>query len=215
MEAMRVASVNVGRSETLEHGARRFVTGIRKQPTDAQLRVTAAGLAGDVICDLEHHGGTDQAVYVYPSSDYDWWSERLGRRVEPGTFGDNLTIDGLPSDLHSGDRLLIGEVILEATAPRIPCSTLAARMGDSNFGLAFRRAERPGFYFRVLNDGAVAAGAAVTLVETPESSVTMLELFRLSYEVRPAAERVERALASPIAERMRSNLEKKLPAAGR
>lgn len=214
METMRVVSVNVGRSENLEFGARHFVTGILKRPAAARVRVGRAGLANDVICDVAHHGGADQAVYVYASGDYDWWSERLGRRIEPGTFGDNLTIDGLPPDLHAGDRLLIGDVILEATAPRIPCSTLAARMGDSNFGLEFRRAERPGYYFRVLNAGEIGAGDAATLVETPEDSVTMLDLFRLAYEPQPDANAVERALASPIAERTRANLEEKLRVAG-
>lgn len=211
---MRVVSVNVGRSETLALGSRQFVTGICKRPVDDRVEVLAEGLACDVICDPKHHGGADQAVYVYSSSDYRWWSERLERRIEPGTFGDNLTVEGLPADLHAGDRLLIGDVILEATAPRIPCSTLAARMRDRNFGLEFRRAERPGFYFRVLNPGELGAGDSAVLVETPEDSVTMLELFRLSYEPRPRSAAVERALASPIAMRMRANLESKRRAAG-
>lgn len=210
MESIRIESVNVGRAESILFGAREFNTGIGKRPALSSVTIDACGLANDVICDEEHHGGPDQAVYAYSAGDYQWWTEQLGREIEPGTFGDNLTIAELPSDMNAGDRLLIGEVILEATAPRIPCSTLAAKMQDSGFGLTFRRAERPGFYFRVLNGGQVMAGDAVTLVENPQDAISMLELFRLSYEIKPAESSLRRALDAPIAARMREKFEAKL-----
>ena len=203
MHRMRVASVNVGSAERLRRGDEEIVSGIRKRPVASAVRIGLDGLEHDVICDSEHHGGKDQAVYAYGTGDYAWWSAELGRRLAPGTFGENLTIDGLPDDLHVGDRLLIGNVILEATSPRIPCSTLATEMNDSGFGLEFRRAERPGFYFRVLNDGEIEAGDGVTLVEDPSSDVTMLDLFRLRYQPAPDRAALERVLAAPIAERMR------------
>lgn len=215
MGPMRIVSINVGRAESIAHKRRQFVTGIDKQPTGRRTALLVDGLEADVICDEEHHGGRDQAVYVYAAEDYAWWSDKLGRPLRPGTFGDNLTIAGMPDDLHAGDRLLIGDVLLEATAPRIPCSTLAARMRDSNFGLRFRRAGRPGFYFRVLSEGELAAGDSVTLVAGPAGNVTMLELFRLSYVTKPAAADLERAIAAPIAERMRRSFERKLSAARR
>lgn len=207
---MRVVSVNVGQAASLQHGGKSLVTGICKRPLTGAVTVTSAGLADDVICDKEHHGGADQAVYAYSAEDYKWWTEQLGRSIDPGTFGDNLTISDLPDDMQAGERLLIGSVILEATSPRIPCSTLAARMRDRNFGLAFRRAERPGVYFRVLNGGTVSAGDVVMPVENEAPTVSMLELFRLSYEIRPPASELQRALAAPIAERMRANFETKL-----
>lgn len=214
METMRIASVNTGRRESIAHGNRVFTTGICKQPTDGPVFIGSSQVGGDTICDLEHHGGADQAVYAYSSDDYAWWSEQLGTVVGPGTFGENLTIDGLPTDLNVGDRLLIGEVLLEATAPRIPCSTLAARMQDPGFGIAFRRAERPGTYFRVLNDGEVAAGDAVTLVENAAPVATILELYRFAFEIRPQRADMERFLEAPIAARMRRTIEEKLASLG-
>ena len=207
---MRLVSVNIARAESVAHGSRSITTGIRKRPASAPIRITRLGLEGDAICNTEHHGGVDQAVYVYSGEDYDWWSRQLGRELAPGTFGDNLTVRGLPSNMNVGDRLLIGDVVLEATAPRIPCSTLAAQMQDSTFGMAFRRAERPGIYFRVLNEGTVEAGDAVMLVENPVVIVSILDLFRLAYELRPDAETVRRYLDAPLAERMRANLLEKL-----
>lgn len=212
MERMRLVSINRGREETIAFGEREFRTAIEKRPVTSAILVQESGLDGDAIVDTEHHGGPDQAIYAYGAADYAWWSQTLGQDIRHGTFGDNLTIDGLPSDLHTGDRLMIGDVILEATAPRIPCSTLAATMQDSNFGLKFRRAARPGFYFRVLNEGEIAAGDSVVLVETPADSISMLEQFRLSYDLSPSVAELERALAAPIAERMRSKFEQRLAA---
>ncbi len=213
MERMRVVSVNRGVPAPIANGDRKFMTGIGKCAAPGAVHIFEQGLDGDAIVDTEHHGGPDQAVYAYAASDYAWWSQSLGRDISFGTFGDNLTIDGLPSDLTTGDRLMIGDVILEATAPRIPCSTLAAAMQDSNFGLQFRRAERPGFYFRVLNEGDVAAGDTVVLVENPADCISMLEQFRLAYALHPGAAELQRALDAPIAERMRAKFQKRLAAA--
>ena len=213
MEDMRVTSVNVGREETIDHGNRRFTTGIRKRPVEGPVFIGSDTVAGDTISDKKHHGGVDQVVYAYSMDDYEWWSAQLGRKLLPGTFGDNLTVAGLPSDMNVGDRLLIGDVLLEATAPRIPCGTLAAQMQDSGFGMTFRNAERPGIYFRVLNEGQVSAGDAVTYIENPAPVVSILELYRLAYEPRPDPVSLERYLDAPLAERARSSVEQKLAAA--
>ncbi len=213
MEELRVVSVNIGEAESIQRHDRdgsTVVTGINKRPVPHSVRVGAAGLEGDAICNEKHHGGVDQAVYAYGVADYEWWSEQLQRRVEYGTFGDNLTIAGLPADMMAGDRLLIGNLILEVTAPRIPCATLAAIMNERDFGIRFRRAERPGFYFRVLNEGELRQGDAVTIVENPQDGVTMLELFRLAYDNSPSPDDLRRALAAPIAERLRRKFESRL-----
>lgn len=207
---MRITSVNIGSAESLSFGGNVIETGICKMPANDSVRVSRFAVGADTVVDLEHHGGPDQAVYAYSDDDYAWWSQQLGNRVEAGSFGDNLTISGLPSDLYVGDRLLIGDTVLEATAPRIPCRTLAARMQDRNFGHTFRRAERPGIYFRVLNEGEICAGDFVTLVENPARAVSVLELFRFAYEREPAAGDLQRYLSAPIAERMREKIEKEL-----
>ena len=210
MDEMRVVSLNVGREETIEHGSRSFVTGIRKRPSEGAVFIGTDSVTGDVISDKKNHGGADQAVYAYSADDYEWWSAQLGRELAPGTFGDNLTIEGLPTDMNVGDRLLIGDVLLEATAPRIPCGTFAAQMQDSGFGMAFRRAERPGIYFRVLNEGEVAAGDAVTYIENPAPVVSILELYRLEYDLSPDPAAMERYLEAPLAVRLRASIEAKL-----
>jgi MOSC domain-containing protein YiiM len=203
---MLITSVNIGKAETIMHGNQSMTTGICKRPVTGPVDVTESGLQGDQILDSEHHGGVDQAVYGYSADDYDWWAGETGRDFVPGLFGENLTIRGLPSDLYIGDRLLIGDLVLEATSARIPCGTLATRMTDRGFGLAFRKAERPGIYFRVLNSGAVSGGDSVTLVEGG-GTVTVLDLFRFAYETSHDVENLRRILDAPIAARVRAKVE--------
>ena len=151
---MHVLSVNIGSVQTMHNAKASGKTGIYKQPVAGPVRITINGLPGDSIVSTKHHGGPDQAVYVYGGADYAWWSSELGRALAPGTFGENLTISDLASaGLAIGDRLHIGAVILEVTAPRIPCGTLAQRMGDPGFVKRFRAAERPGVYCRVVREG--------------------------------------------------------------
>ena len=207
---MRIASINVGRAETVVHRGQTFETGICKNPVNGPVAITVDGIPGDAIIATEHHGGADQAIYAYSADDYAWWAATTGREFSRGMFGENLTIHDMPSDMAIGDRLLIGEVVLEATSARIPCNTLAARVGDSGFGLAFREAERPGIYFRVLNEGEISAGDAVTYVATGDAGVTVLDLFRYAFATRHDPDTLRRYLEAPIAERVRDNIERKL-----
>jgi MOSC domain-containing protein YiiM len=207
---MRLVSINVGRSETLSQGNRRETTGICKYPREGSVNVTYGGISGDAIVDSKHHGGADQAVYAYSADDYDWWAETTDRDYFPGLFGENLTIRDMPSDMRIGDRLLIGAVVLEATAPRIPCATFSMRMEDRDWGIAFRKAERPGIYFRVLNEGEIEAGDAVTYLESAETDVTVLDLFRLKYRRSVDPDELRRLLEAPIAVRMRAEIEARL-----
>ena len=129
------------------------------------MRVTPLGLENDAIVDTENHGGLDQAVYIFTVPDNAWWSAHIGRSLEPGTFGENLTISDLESaTLNIGDRLRAGEILLEITAPRIPCVTIAARMEDPQFVKKFRFAEKPGVYCRVIETGFVKANDPVELI---------------------------------------------------
>ena len=207
---MQIESINAGEVETVSYKNKSMTPGICKRPLDGPVRVTRDGIAGDAIVATQYHGGPDQAIYAYSADDYDWWAANSEHDFFPGLFGENLTIRDLPSDMRVGDRLLIRDVVLEATAPRIPCDTFATRMQDPGFGLAFRKAEKPGIYLRVLNEGQIQAGDTVTFVESAETDVGIVDLFRAYYELSPDPEMLRRLLEAPIAERMRDRFEKAL-----
>lgn len=210
---MHVISVNVGRATIIENAKISGLTGIYKLPVGGLVRVTPLGLAGDAICDTENHGGIDQAVYIYGAPDYAWWSAELGQDLAPGTFGENLTLSDLESAaLSVGDRLCLSEVVLEVTSPRIPCVTLAARMGDPAFAKKFRAAERPGLYCRVIREGWAQAGESVTLEPYTGATLTALEMFRDFFTGRWDETRIRRYLAAPISLRDRIDMERKLAA---
>ena len=213
---MVVLSVNIGQAQRIQNGKKSGKTGIYKTPAREPVRITPEGLDGDTIMDTENHGGVDQAVYVYGGTDYNWWAKTLGRDFAPGTFGENLTISGLESaSLQIGDRLHIGAteaICLEVTSPRIPCVTLAARMGDPAFIKRFREAERPGVYCRVIEAGSVSAGDPVRLERYQGDTVTALDMFRLHYDNAPSESALRRQLAAPIAIRARHDDEARLAA---
>lgn len=210
----RIESVNVGREQDIP-GPKMGGTGIYKAPVAGPVRIGMLGVEGDCVFDKKHHGGPDQAVYVYLSDDYDWWSETLGRKIPPGTFGDNITISGLTSaDLAIGDRLVMGGVVIEVAAPRIPCNTLAARMDDPQFVKAYRDAERPGAYCRVISEGEISAGAAMVHQPYAGKRIGLIAMFRDWFVRKKLTEKQFReTLAAPIAARARRDWEELLAAA--
>jgi MOSC domain-containing protein YiiM len=211
---MRLLSINIGAVRTIGNANVSGQTGIYKEPVIGPVQVTSLGLPGDAIISKRHHGGPDQALYVYGSTDYAWWSAELGREIAPGTFGENLTISDLESaPLAIGDRLHIGDVVLEVTAPRIPCGTFAARMGDPNFVARFRIAERPGAYCRVIREGTIQAGDVVTLEPYAGDVVMIAEVFSDYYESDHALADIYRFLAVPLAERARETKQRQMRAA--
>jgi MOSC domain-containing protein YiiM len=205
---VHVEAVNLGRRETIRLGARSVDTGIDKRPVE-RVFVGRLGLVGDVVADQENHGGLDQAVYVYSREDYAWWEVELGASLVPGTFGENLTVSSLGPTPRAGDRLRVGGARLELTAPRIPCAVFANRMSEPAWVKRFAAAERPGAYARVLEEGEVGPGDPVELHPAATEQPTLVELMRLWYDTSPADEAVERALAAPVAARLRAGLERR------
>ena len=209
---MQVDSINTGTSRKLSGRSFSGRTGIFKEPVTGPVTVGPLGLEGDAVLDAKHHGGPDQAVYLYRAEDYEWWSDQLGREIAPGTFGDNLTVRGLPGPgLGIGDRLQLPDLLLEVTAPRIPCNTLAERMDDPGFAKKFVRAERPGIYLRVIAPGSARTGDPVSLLPAAGDPLTTLDLYRDSYQKLDAA-RIRQWLNLPIDMRTRAALQKKLGA---
>lgn len=206
---MQVLAVNVGLPKPIPIGDEMVSTGIFKTPEQGAVTLTPEGFQGDEQADKRNHGGADQAVYLYSAADYAWWSKRLRRDLSPGMFGENVTLSEFPEEVKIGDRLKLQEVILEVTAPRIPCQKFAAKMNDPTFVKTFRQAEKPGFYARVIQTGTVRAGEEVAYKPTKDG-VGLLETFDLYFSKDPDPAALERALGAPLAERLRQTFRGKL-----
>lgn len=208
---MQLIGVNLGREQTLRWKERVEQTGIFKFPADKSVKLTKLGLEGDVVYDKKNHGGLDQAVYVYGGADYQWWSKEIGKEILPGTFGDNLTISDLESaQFNVGDYIHIGDVTLQVTAPRIPCKTFASRMEDPQWVKRFRYAERPGLYCRVIQEGFVKAGDAVSIEKYTGETISILQMYRDYYDKNKSEEVLRLHLNAPIAVRARRSLQAEL-----
>jgi len=177
----RIASVNVGQKRTLTSGGQTFESAIHKEAVDGPVLVRGVNLVGDDQADRTVHGGVDRAVYAYASDDYTWWNSELHRPLAPGTFGENLTVDGMAvSEAVVGERWAVGrDVELEVSSPRVPCYKLAARMDDPGFIKRFARALRPGSYLRIVREGALRAGDTIRIIHRPAHGIRIVDVARI------------------------------------
>lgn len=186
---MKLLSVNLGRATAVPYTDNpEGVTGIDKRPADGPVRVAApgpkgvagSGLAGDAVCKRQHHGGDDQAVYAMAREDLDAWEHELGRPLDNGGFGENLTTHGLDvSGALIGERWRIGaEVVLEVTCGRIPCATFQGHLGERRWVKRFTEKGAPGAYLRVISPGEVRADDPIAVVHRPDHDVTVALQFR-------------------------------------
>ncbi|WP_093799480.1 MOSC domain-containing protein [Streptomyces sp. Wb2n-11] len=186
---MKILSVNVGPAKPVTFtDAPSGMTGIDKQPVQGPVRVAspgppgvgASGVSGDAVCDLRFHGGEDRAVYAFAREDMDGWERELGRSLDNGAFGENLTTVDLDlRDALVGERWRVGpEVVLEVTGGRIPCRTFAGWLGEKGWVRRFTQAASPGAMLRVIEPGEFRTGDQVEIIRRPDHDVTVSYLFR-------------------------------------
>lgn len=173
----RVLSVNVGRPRVIEWLGERAATSIWKSPVNGRVAVRGVNIEGDDQADRRAHGGTDKAIYSYAREDQEWWEQRLGRSIDAGGFGENLTLRGVDvTGAVIGERWAIGSVVLEVAQPRIPCWKLGARMGDPAFQQMFADGGKPGAYLRIVQEGEIGPGDQVRIAGRPSHGVTIGEV---------------------------------------
>ena len=192
----RLLSVNVGLPRDVEWNGRVVHTGIWKEPVRGRCRVGRLNLEGDGQGDLAGHGGEQRAVFVYQIESYGHWQEQLKRTdFVHGQFGENFTVEGLPDDVVCiGDRFRIGSAVFEVTQPRVTCYRVGIRMNEPRMPALLTASGRPGFYFRVLQEGAVGAGDDIVKVGEAEERMTVAEINALLYLPDHGRDRLERAL---------------------
>ena len=194
---MRVVSVNVGLPREVAWRGELVSTGIFKEPVEGPVRVHGVNLDGDGQADPTVHGGTDKAVYVYAAEHYPLWESELGRALPWGMFGENLTVEGFPleDELCLGDHVGVGSARFAVTQPRLPCFKLGIRFDDAGMVRRFLAAGRSGYYLRIAEEGEVAAGDEIALLERHPAGVPVSEVTRLFARDRGDAEGLRRVLA--------------------
>lgn len=171
-------AVNIGTIRPTEFGQLKR-TAMDKRPVSGPVRIEPLGLVGDEIADLNHHGGTDQAVYAFAREDYRHWEHERGGPLRAGSFAENLTTVGLDiQNARLGERWRVGECLLEVTGVRIPCAVFAGFVDEPQWVRRFTKHGVPGAYLRVIEPGTVQAGDPIEIAETRPHDLTVGYAFR-------------------------------------
>jgi MOSC domain-containing protein YiiM len=193
----RLLSVNVGLPRDIDWKGRTVHTGIWKEPAHARCWAGRLNLTGDGQGDLAGHGGEQRAVFVYQIESYRHWQAQLKRSdFVYGQFGENFTIEGMPdSDVCIGDRYRIGTALFEVTQPRVTCYRVGIRTNEPRMPALLTSSGRPGFYLRVLQEGAVGAGDDIVKVGEATERMSVTEINALLYSPSSSARSAGAGLA--------------------
>jgi len=195
----RLLSVNVGLPRDVTWNGKTVRTAIWKSPVEGRQIVRKLNVVGDAQGDLGGHGGEQRAVFVYQMESYHYWERFLGRDdFIFGQFGENFTVEGLPdNEVCIGDRYRIGDAIFEATQPRVTCYRVGIRMNEPRMAALLVAHHRPGFYFRVLQEGEVGAGDDIVKISDGPERISVAEVDALLYLPGHSRQQLERALQIP------------------
>src|SRR5499427_1789481 len=192
----RLLAVNVGLPQNIQWRGETVHTGIWKYPVQGRCTARQLNLEGDGQGDLAGHGGEQRAVMVYQIDSYQYWERTLSRSdFTFGQFSENFTVEGLPDDkVCIGDRYRIGSALFEVTQPRVTCYRVGIRMNEPRMPALLTSSGRPGFYFRVLQEGEVGAGDEIVKMGEAKEQMTVAEINALLYSPNHPRDQVEHAL---------------------
>ncbi len=195
----RLLSVNVGLPRDVAWNGKTVRTAVWKSPVDGRRMVRKLNLDGDGQGDLAGHGGEQRAVFVYQMDSYRYWQRFLGRNdFSFGQFGENFTVEGLlDGEVCIGDRYRIGDALFEVSQPRVTCFRVGIRMNEPRMPALLVEHHRPGFYLRVLQEGAVGAGDEIVKVAAGPEQITVAATDALLYLPGHTRQDLERALRIP------------------
>src|ERR1700677_3737624 len=194
-----VVSVNVGLPRDVEWQGKVVHTSVWKKPVTGRVMARRLNLDGDGQGDLAGHGGEHRALMVYQLDSYSYWAKQLQRQdLEYGHFGENLTVEGLAdSEVCIGDRYRIGRALFEVTQPRVTCYRVGIRMNNPQMAALLVSHKRPGFYFRVIEEGEIGAGDEITKVADGPERVSVAEIDGLLFLPGHSLDQLQRALRIP------------------
>jgi MOSC domain-containing protein YiiM len=200
----RLLSVNVGLPRDVTWNGKTVRTAVWKSPVTGRRMVRKLDIDGDAQADLAGHGGEHRAVFLYRMDSYHYWERFLVRNdFTFGQFGENLTVEGLPDDeVCIGDRYRIGGAVFEVTQPRVTCYRVGIRMNEPRMPALLVAHGRPGFYFRVLQEGEVGAGDDIVKITDGPERISVAEIDALLYLPGHSSERLRRALQIPALSRV-------------
>ncbi|MDF2924125.1 MAG: hypothetical protein K0R57_3039 [Paenibacillaceae bacterium] len=207
-----VAGLQVGKPQAFLHGGKEWVSGMAKAPAEGPVFLGKRGFDGDGQADLVNHGGEDKAVCVYCIGHYPYWEKVLGQAIGPAAFGENVTVTGMTEEeVCIGDILRLGQAVVQISQPRQPCYKLGYKYGRTDMPVLVQNTGYTGYYYRVVEEGLVAKGDGVSLLDQSPHGMSVAAANRIMYMEKGNKQEIERLLAVPeLSASWRTTLTKRL-----
>ena len=164
---LTIVSINIASPArvSLDGGPKKIRSGIFKMPISEPILLDFLGFDGDGVGDPRTHGGKDMAVCAYCVDHFPYWKEKLQRNIVSGSFGENLSLLGMPeTTINIGDIFEIGSAQIQVSQPRQPCHKLNKVFKDQSMACSVKKTGFSGYYLRVLKTGMVEPGSLIKLI---------------------------------------------------
>ena len=208
----KIKSLNVALPQIVKEEEGTLTTGFLKHPANDAVYLSKVNFDGDGQADLEHHGGPDKAVCVYPYEHYSYWSKHYNHEFTVPSFGENITIEGLnEKNAGIGDIFKLGEAVVQVTQPRQPCYKIAKVHGFPDMPAKIVETGFSGFYLRVLEEGKVSPEDSLELIEKCNQDITISFVNQIKYHDQANLEAMQQIIETPgLAENVRASFLNKL-----
>lgn len=174
---------------------------IYKIPLSGTITITLLGIPSDEHA-FEQHGGIDKALLHYSSRHYSAWKNELpgsAHLFNVGAFGENLHSEEIDEmTVCIGDRISIGEILVEVSEPRAPCYKLNHRFEVKDMAKRAQTLFRVGWMYRIIKAGEVKPGDMITLVERPYPTWTVARIMYYLYHEKDDVERMKEIVDLPL-----------------
>ncbi|MBP9479418.1 MAG: MOSC domain-containing protein [Sebaldella sp.] len=209
---MKIISLNYGKKKTYDFSGKIIESAFMKKPVFTDVHINKLGIIGDEQADEKHHGGDDKAICLYPFEHYAYWENRLNKKLDICSFGENITIEGLKEDsLYIGDTLKIGEIILEISQPRQPCYKLAYFYNTPELPIWVQETGYTGYYARVLKEGTINSNDKVSIIERDPLKISIEFANQIMHHDKKNTEAIRKILeVKALSKSWRASFEKML-----
>jgi MOSC domain-containing protein YiiM len=173
MKIIQIKNLAIGKPKEFDWNDKKGISAIGKTSTET-LQLLKSGFVGDDVANHEFHGGFDRAVCLYPFEHYVNWENEFQTKLKLPAFGENMTVAGMLEDqVCIGDVYQAGDAVLQITQGRIPCSTISNYNGVDKFLMRIVATNKTGYFFRVLEEGAISMESTIKLIEKHPMGVTV------------------------------------------
>lgn len=162
-------------------------TGMFKREHAQPAWLGVEGLAGDAQADRRVHGGPEKALHQYPVGHYAKLAAAFpdaAPLLVPGSIGENLSVPGWDeANVCIGDVFRLGDARIQVSQPRSPCWKIDRRFHVGGMAQYIGEHGLTGWYYRVLDEGEVAAGCAFELIERSDDAISVAAAYALKRKV--------------------------------